>query len=1234
MTPEINQIKEELKTLTPEELKEIQQNVQNKIEAWKQDATLSDDELKDLSDLNGDKSISDAEKWLNNYIQKLDNIQQQIDFLLALVEIKTENTIWQKTFEIAQNTANLANWNLKDLRDMWIDAANKEFLRIKDKDSEQVKKLKEIWLKATNEDILLNIKQIIEEIEEIDLLIKPEIIDKWNNASEKNYREDPYIKDKLEKIDNIILVISSINDDKNIWNIDLNIEQELKLIQILKYDIAYSAWKSDQIKNKAWENIFNKELSEESLKNLTLNEAVSMYNYIEQNIDEIDSKWIRVWENSISSLDNMFEISNFQEILLKKISEKIQEKEKNENKNYELVSIEWSMIKVISSNKNNTENKTVTENNDKPKDKTKKKEWLFETINWESQIEKRNREINEKSNTTKKNILEKFRKIDNDNIDIILINQLCFLLEWSLLSKEDINKIKDFSDKNPINLLVINPSLLNLFLTNNVKINFSNYLQLSINKDFIENVDFEILLNKILKEKIESNNLETEEVIFLEKIIWWFWGNKELIIEKLWFIKNNIEFKNLFNLIKKSPTLMELKKVLDEENYKEELNKINNSIIVKNLEDVINKDNDKHTNTKKFIIENIKENQDLITSYIIKNINSWWKEEQNANIIFKIIIENKDIFTELDTENVNQIYYWPQNINTTIMLLDSMDSDKEKANIARFLPRDIKNNDTYIEYIIKNIHFYDDSDNQASVFINLDWDIWRTYDILWKIYDNNKSGSFIESWILTKQELEFLIIFTFRNIKDSDKIKTVIWRKIYEEIFTNWNAVNLWSNELREIVGIKNNENEKFGNNVINDKIKNDIKNYPLLKDIPEDNKEKIVNIIIQSKSNTIDRDIMEISKLIFKWDNLSEEEKENQRRMLNDILSIIKQNNENNIEENNNKLNNLWIDRKFNDEFNNFLNSNLQNEIEEIRKQNQELSNEQLRNKAINLLTEKFLENNKQLLEEKFNDSWYKWTYEEYKAEVINKLIERNELISFDKEINLRKENIDKYYEFIRSWYKWDFVSYANENKIPLKNENWEIINAKEISNTANKNFIIDNWIVYSNSSGIKIDTIKWVMRDWNGNEIKLSQNEINLIKTNKEAAWNIINLYESLNKVWLSKLWNLRENIFKSIENTFNISFERNDWDFLSEREIKIMFNSILVSIWEKAIRTDISFDNFINNFENINWRQVLWAEKQVNNYWDTKIESLFIEKFIPRWNLLWFKQIEFENSIRKNT
>ena len=62
MNPELkNQLKEDLWNITPEQLKELQQSVQNKIENSKKDLVFDEKEKSELADINQDWNLSITE---------------------------------------------------------------------------------------------------------------------------------------------------------------------------------------------------------------------------------------------------------------------------------------------------------------------------------------------------------------------------------------------------------------------------------------------------------------------------------------------------------------------------------------------------------------------------------------------------------------------------------------------------------------------------------------------------------------------------------------------------------------------------------------------------------------------------------------------------------------------------------------------------------------------------------------------------------------------------------------------------------------------------------------------------------------------------------------------------------------------------------------------------------------------------------------------------------------------
>ena len=156
MNPELkNQLKEDLWNITPEQLKELQQSVQNKIENSKKDLVFDEKEKSELADINQDWNLSITESKIEEHLQKLDDLEKQIDFLLTLVEIKSEATIQ----EVARNTASRANQTINSMRDDVKSVRNNETIENRD-DSKKM------------QEILEERKKIQEQLRQLDELEK------------------------------------------------------------------------------------------------------------------------------------------------------------------------------------------------------------------------------------------------------------------------------------------------------------------------------------------------------------------------------------------------------------------------------------------------------------------------------------------------------------------------------------------------------------------------------------------------------------------------------------------------------------------------------------------------------------------------------------------------------------------------------------------------------------------------------------------------------------------------------------------------------------------------------------------------------------------------------------------------------------------------------------------------------------------------------------------------------
>ena len=219
-------------------------------------------------------------------------------------------------------------------------------------------------------------------------------------------------------------------------------------------------------------------------------------------------------------------------------------------------------------------------------------------------------------------------------------------------------------------------------------------------------------------------------------------------------------------------------------------------------------------------------------------------------------------------------------------------------------------------------------------------------------------------------------------------------------------------------------------------------------------------------------------------------------------------------------------------------------------------------------------------------------------------------------------------------AWEIWDeeynkiinekYNNKLEEEWLPSEKNNSEILNNNSLEKTHNEYIETSKYKYNTNSWSLEINYHSWKKK------VELSILEQNLVNKNPETLKNIVDFYSTLNKVWLAKLWPLKEQIFNVIWSVKWIWF-RIDQNYLSENETKIFLNAILKSTWENTINPILGINDFIANIERKNNTQFSWDEAQVNKSWDTKIEQKFISNFAPRWNLLWFNSTDFEQKIR---
>lgn len=561
--PEVKNFQENLglNNNSPEQLEKIQNELKDKIDQLKQDGSFSDEDLTELVDLLDDKTIlSPTEAELKESLKNMQDLSKQIDFLLALIQVDKKISIRErianKIGDLKDKTRNFVD-SFKGKPDKNDDEKNENFnLNEKQKNflNDLEKNLEENNFKK---ELLKNTEKILSNNPSINLDNLAKKITEVNNLLEKtnslNLNKE-YTKTKGENISKIL----------NKLNIEEDLTVALNWIKLEIYDIAYDEWKNFN----EWKNLFEKDLDNIS----SLEEAVALFEYVSRNFQEIDDKWIRFWESSLSSLDNKDEAKNFQNKLLEKINKFLKEinKESKTKKYYKLKKDEnWLYtLELKETNSKSSLNKSLKENTSLV---TKNK-----SEEYQKKLAIYNKQIEDFSNDARENLKNALKQgLDLKQKELIA-------LFWSLKpeEKETIdNIIKYFSIKNrTLDLKLVNNQTLEIFLNSNLKIDSNNLYSLPINKDYINWwKNLYLLFNKILKSDFSDkehiiNNIMQK--VFIEND----WNIKSLI---KWDLKNLIKendilkkiFQNFIEKGKNIPKEWEILSKIREINNKEDLEK-------------------------------------------------------------------------------------------------------------------------------------------------------------------------------------------------------------------------------------------------------------------------------------------------------------------------------------------------------------------------------------------------------------------------------------------------------------------------------------------------------------------------------------------------------------------------------------------------------------------------------------------------------------------------------------
>ncbi len=178
------------------------------------------------------------------------------------------------------------------------------------------------------------------------------------------------------------------------------------------------------------------------------------------------------------------------------------------------------------------------------------------------------------------------------------------------------------------------------------------------------------------------------------------------------------------------------------------------------------------------------------------------------------------------------------------------------------------------------------------------------------------------------------------------------------------------------------------------------------------------------------------------------------------------------------------------------------------------------------------------------------------------------------------------------------------------------------ENNETNNTNLTYTSWNEVYSYNAWNIITTTW-------ETIALNPEEIKQIDWNQDMMKNIVNFYENLDVLWLSDLWEYRNNIFKAISNIQGIWFDTKSGDYLNENEVKLFLNAILKSTDKKEIEMSKSMHEFNNLFLIENDKTFLNDKNDATKKWDSTISEIFIEKY-ALWTI--FDYTALEDNLRK--
>ena len=229
---------------------------------------------------------------------------------------------------------------------------------------------------------------------------------------------------------------------------------------------------------------------------------------------------------------------------------------------------------------------------------------------------------------------------------------------------------------------------------------------------------------------------------------------------------------------------------------------------------------------------------------------------------------------------------------------------------------------------------------------------------------------------------------------------------------------------------------------------------------------------------------------------------------------------------------------------------------------------------------------------------------------EVVRQMRKENE--DFDKTFSQLEEEAKKYEKII------DLDKSQSEI-----HETVELTSSKKESESINK--IPRN--INTNQGEYKISEVSWKHTvstpEWD--TIELSQDQSKIVSKNNEAIVWAVKFNQALTEINCETLKLYCPKIIKMIQNHSGSAMEIQDGDYMKDSEIILFLSSIVSSIKDKlpgkkeliaSLQTAKDLTTAKGLFMQINWE--LWSNEEVNQFGDSKIAGLFLDKFDFRWEV----------------